>query len=295
MKKLSLAIVSLSMYAMSAQAALKTQYFFQADAGKSVATAELGMKTLSLKQTTTTAAGNTEFSGTFLNLGYEYGLNDMFAVGIALPYQFSGKIKGTGATSDPKWDGMGDIGLYGKGTMDMGGSNLQFGLGLNMSMGKAKLDTTAGQEKANYQDGRTYIVPYVGYVMPMGGFNVGAKLSFELNLTTAKRDVGTGTDQDYKGGETTKFGLFGEMPFTGGLLGAELAYRSVNQNKAGTTTLTDMDNGYSMLDIHLYGTYEINEMITLIPDINYGMAQVKSNAYNGGSDMSFKLAGRFTF
>ena len=292
MKKLTLAIASLSMYAMSAQAALKTQYFFQADAGKSVATAELGMRTLTLKPNG--GGTNTELSGTFLNLGYEYGINDVFAVGIALPYQFAGKAKGTGATNDPKYDGMGDIGLYSKATMDMGGSNLQFGLGLNMSMGKAKMDTTAGNEKYSYQTGRTYIVPYVGYVMPVGNFNLGAKLSFELNLTTAKVDTGTGTDSDYKGGEVSKLGFFGEMPFTGGLVGLELAYRSVNQHKMGTAG-TKMDDGYSMVDIHLYGTYEINEMITLIPDINYGMAQVKSSTFDGGSDLSFKLAGRFTF
>lgn len=292
MKKLTSAVAALGFVAMSAQAAVKTQYLYQADADRNVVEAGLGYSNTTTKLT---GGNKNEIAGlTVLNLQYERGLNDMFSVGASIPWALAGKIKATGS-SDDDYTGLGNLNLYGKGTYALADSmQFQFGLALNLGLNKQKITAT----KQDYGTNTMMLAPFVAYVMDMGGFNLGAKLSFELMLNKGKRD-NAGTDQDVKGGETTRLAVFGEMPFSEGLVGLAVAYRAQNTFKYQAAGAAESaPGGANWIDVDVYGNWYANEMITVIPSLGYSMGQTKNSGFtkiDSQDELRLGLAGRFVF
>jgi hypothetical protein len=226
----------------------------------------------------------------------------MFSAGITVPYQLSGtdKVDG-GTTQNQSVTGLGDIDIYGKGTYVLADDmNLHFGLGLHWGLNKRTYNAT----KYDAGDNRLDLVPYVGYVYNLGGFTLGAKLSFELGLVKAKWQNNTDTPPDsstVSGGDTTKATLFGELPFSGGLAGLAVSYRAISQHKetfSNSGGSFNDEDGTNWIDIDLYATFDVADGITIIPAVGYSILEDSyylSNAVSNGNDIRASVAGRFTF
>ncbi len=297
MNKMKVALAALSFVAMSANAAaLKTQYFYQTDTDKNAVTPEYDYN----DQTINYNGGDKDELSGFSNLKvtYERGLSDMFSVGIAVPYQVSGTDKSTGGVNQSV-KGLGDIDIYAKGTYALADDmNLHFGLGIHWGLAKLTFNNTS----YNADDNRFALVPYIGYVYNLGGFTLGAKLSFDLGIVKAKWQDNVDVPNqslNVSGGDTTKATIFGELPFSGGLAGLAVSYRAISMHKetAGGPTI-NAEDGLNWIDFDLYATYEVADGITIIPAFGYSILEnsyVANNQVSNGNDVRASLQGRFTF
>jgi len=286
---------------VSANAAMKSEFFYQTDADKNQITPELvyGSKSVEFD---VTGVQKAETKATTLNLSYERGINEMLSAGVRLPYTTTTDEQGTQKT-DTK--GIGDIALFLKGNHTLAeGQALWFGADLNLSPGDhtSKVKSATKTEDNNYKGGHS-IAPYVGYSMLVSSWVVGTRLSTEMGLgdRTVKTTPLAGAEAKTKetGEHRTALTAFGEMPITGGNVGAKLTYAGIDTKKskdaAGTTTRTA---GYTTIGLGVYGNYDFSETAAIIAGIDY--TKLASDRYQGvkvdsTSDMAINVGGRFTF
>ena len=289
---------------VSANAAMKSEFFYQTDADKNQLTPELAYSNKNIKFEST-GTNKQDTTATTLNLRYERGINEMLSAGVLLPYTSTTAKTDTGTTSKDEMKGLGDISLFLKGNHTLvEGQALWFGANLNLSPGdKTVKGKTADKDEVNNYSGGHSIAPYVGYSMLVSSWVVGARLSTALGIgdRTVKTTPFGGSEAKTKesGGVETALTVFGETPITNGNVGVKLAYAGVNTTKsksaAGVTTPT---GGYTTIGLGVYGNYDFNETAALIGGIDYAkMAsdRVADTKVDSTSIMAINVGGRFTF
>lgn len=286
---------------VSANAAMKSEFFYQTDAEKNQITPVLMYNSKDVKFDVA-GVQKAETTATTLNLSYERGINEMLSAGVRLPYTTTTMEQGT---SKEETKGIGDITLFLKGNHTLvEGQALWFGADLGLSPGDhtSKVKSATKTEDNNYAGGHS-ITPYVGYSMLVSSWVVGTRLSTTLGLgdRTVKTTSLAGTETKTKdtGANTTALTVFGEMPITAGNVGAKVTYAGIDTLKskdaAGATTRTA---GHTTIGLGVYGNYDFSEAATLVGGIDY--TKLASDSYAGvkvdsTSDMAINVGGRFTF
>jgi len=307
MKKLFLfALIALG---ISANAATKSEFFYQTEAGHNQLTPEFMYRSQNITYDAT-GTRKIDTTTTLFNLRYERGINDMLSAGVMLPYITQTAKEDTGSVAKTETKGLGDITLFLKGNYALAeGQTLWFGLNLNVSPGKMTSKMKAGgKTENNYYSGGHSIAPYVGYSTLVSSWVVGAKLTTLVYLGDRSLDQTstTGTVTNYKlgDGKTAALTVFGETPITNGNAGVKLTYTGVNTTLDKANNSTTRFSGYSTLGLGAYGNYDFSEGASLVAGLEY--TKVTSSTYrtvgtttsgkvDSTSDIGIQLAGRFTF
>lgn len=248
-----LVIVPMALSTAAFAADSGSEYFHQAAAGAWEVTPALDYHDYSVKWSTTT--NKTDVSGLTYGVKGEYGINDMFSVGVGLSAD-SDTSKTDGSASTSK-SGMNNIDIYGLGKYDLGGSLLRYGLDFAISTAKVKTD--------NVDLGTTFLTPFVGWEMAMGPGIFGLKFSYAFQLTDRSFDTSSAKE---KGINAESLSAFYEWQAdTNWSLGLSLAWNAVNGSKVdGTQT----DNGHAGMFVDVYAPITVADNITLIPNVGWG-------------------------
>lgn len=282
------ASVAVQAESMDTTAGVKSEYFYQTDAAKSQANANLGYTS----QTAKTGAVKEETTKTILNLNYERGLNEMLSVGGTIGY-VTGKSDTIVNDADTK--GLDDIKLFIKGQNSfMAGSSLNYGATLNASIGKKEVKT----DSVSVNSGGIGLTPYVGYQMLMGSMVLGTKLQTAMNVTKAKWEDSTTTptaSYDVTGGNRTMLSVFTEGNVGTGLIGGELGWWGDNTTEVeatGGTTKIAGETGYTLTG---YTRWDLTPQATLIGKISYESALSDHTGIDSSDMFGMNVGGRFTF
>jgi hypothetical protein len=290
MKSLTATLAALGLtLAAHATTDIKSEYFYQADTDANILTPALTYNSSSYKET-----GNTkqDTTGQNLNLAYERGLTEMYAVGANLGYTTSKTEQGTSET-DIK--GLTDIQIFAKGRYAfVEGSSMHYGADLYFSPSERQVDLTNNEWDA--MSGGNSLRPWVGYQWLMGSHVLGTKLSTDFLLGEKSVKVkGAAAATKIKGGEETKLAVFYEIPHEMGAVGLEAFYTAMAETKQGTT---EQNDGHNMMGLRVYSPYRFSEAATVIGNLKW--SQWASSSVGGvdvdsTSDLSLNVAGRFMF
>lgn len=292
MKSLTATLAALGLtLAAHATTDIKSEYFYQAAPDANILTPGLNYNSSSFKVTGGTKQDTT---GQNLNLAYERGLTEMYAVGANLGYTTSKTEQGTSET-DTK--GLQDIQIFAKGRYSfVEGSSMNYGAELYFSPSEKQEDTANNENDA--MSGGNSLRPWVGYQWLMGSHVLGTKLSTDFLLgerSVKNKTATTTTTTKSKGGEETKLAIFYEIPHEMGAVGFEAYYSATAETKTGSTEGND---GANMMGLGVYSPYHFSEAATVIGDLKW--SQLASSSIGGvdidsSSNLSLNVAGRFMF
>jgi hypothetical protein len=290
MKSLTTTIAALGLtLAAHATTDIKSEYFYQAAPDANILTPGLNYNSSSYKQTGGTKQDTT---GQNLNLAYERGLTDMYAVGANLGYTTSKTEQGTSET-DVK--GLQDIQIFAKGRYSfIEGSSMNYGADLYFSPSERQIDLANNEWDA--MSGGNSLRPWVGYQWLMGSHVLGTKVSTDFLLGEKSVKVkGAAAATKIKGGEETKLAVFYEIPHEMGAVGFEAFYTAMAETKQGST---EQNDGHNMMGLGVYSPYHFSEAATVIGDLKW--SQWASSSVGGvdvdsSSALSLNVAGRFMF
>lgn len=295
MKSLTATLAALGLtLAAHATTDIKSEYFYQADTDANVLTPALNYNSNSnsVKGKVSGTTTKTDTTGQNLNLAYERGLTEMYAVGANLGYTTSKQEVGT-AETDTK--GLQDIQIFAKGRYAfVEGSSMHYGAELYFSPSEKQIDNANKEEDA--MSGGNSLRPWAGYQWLMGSHVLGTKLSTDFLLGEKSVKVkGAAAATKYKGGEATKLGVFYEIPHEMGAVGFEAFYSSTAETKTGSTVAA---NGFNMMGLGVYSPYRFSEAATVIGDLKWSQrasSSVGETDVDSSSDLSLNVAGRFMF
>lgn len=239
---------------------------------------------------------NTETSGLYESVRGEYGISDMFSVGLLLKnVNMDVKPSGEGKISQ---SGLVDPTLYLNGRTPLDGASLRFGLALDLGLGKAKYDSSGTAQK-NAMSGGLALTPYVGYETMVGQGYLGARLSYKVWLGDRKAEIeDSSADIKYKGGNVLTPALYYEAKMDTLTLGAavELNYVQKSKYTNGNNPEVELGNGRTTWDVALYAPYEITPDITLLPQFTYGQwSAYDTSTIDNVNFWDVKVGARFGF
>ena len=295
LKIVGLSMISLATaFAVNAEttgttAGVQSEYFYQTDADKVQANANLGYTS----QTAKTGATKNETTKTILNLNYERGLNEMISVGGTIGY-VTGKSD-TVLTTDADTKGLDDVKLFVKGQNSFAaGSSLNYGATFNASLGKKEIKT----DSESVNSGGMGLTPYVGYQMLMGSMVLGTKLQTALNVGKAKWEDSSNTpttSYDVTGGNRSMLSVFTEGNVGTGLIGGELGWWGDNTLKVESSSgggEVAGETGYSLTG---YTRWDLTPQATLIGKLSYESALSDHTGIDSSDTFGMNIGGRFTF
>jgi len=292
MKSLTTTIAALGLtLAAHATTDIKSEYFYQADTDANILTPALNYNSNSYKMGST----KTDITGQNLNLAYERGLTEMYAVGANLGYTTSKQEQGT---TDTDIKGLNDIQIFAKGRYAfVEGSSMHYGAELYFSPSeKQKDNTNANNPEEDAMSGGNSLRPWVGYQWLMGAHVLGTKLSTDFLLgEKSVKTKGAAAATKYKGGEETKLAVFYEIPHEMGTVGFEAFYTAMAETKTGSTVAY---NGYNMMGLGVYSPYRFSEAATVIGDLKWSQWATSSIGgvdVDSSSVLSLNVSGRFMF
>ncbi len=251
-------------------------FFYQSASGQSTVEAGLASRMVRLERSIPTLGSTSEFenSGGGMRLGYEYGVMDGFALGIALQYwntRFENTSETASRVDEPyKITGWEDIRIGASLFSAIAETtNFYYGGDIGIKTGKRK-DT-------NWTSGRHSIRPYVGVQHGIENFGLGLKASYQhkfngtYQMTSNLEPTVTGGDElDFTLVLEHRFGdqwLLGLAP--GMMMTMEQSYESTTTT-AGTTATTISDfNSFNTVHLKLYATLGVFESIDFLPSILY--------------------------
>jgi hypothetical protein len=293
MKSLTTTIAALGLtLAAHATTDIKSEYFYQAAPDANILTPGLNYNSNSYK---TVGGTKKDTTGQNLNLAYERGLTEMYAVGANLGYTTSKQEQGT---TDTDIKGLNDIQIFAKGRYSfVEGSSMNYGADLYFSPSERQYDgTNANNPEMDAMSGGNTLRPWVGYQWLMGSHVLGAKLSTDFLLGEKSVKVkGAAAATKIKGGEETKLAVFYEIPHEMGAVGFEAFYMAMAETKQGST---EQNDGHNMMGLGVYSPYHFSEGATVIGDLKWSQwatSSVGGVDVDSSSDLSLKVAGRFMF
>ena len=269
--------------AHAADGADGSEFFHQAGAGVSEVEAGLSYHLGS----TVRAKGTTQdikFSGLQdLGASYQYGINEMLALGGRLAYQSTETEFGTSKT---KVNGLKDIVVFLEGTNNMGMGNLKFGADFSLGLAKPKFET----DRQDATTGGMALAPYVGWDMTAGPGWLGAKLQYTWK--GERTEDHSGTDEKFKGGDILGVSAFYEMLVADITLGGALEFNSIGEVKqTAPGAETQESKSQTSTGIDLYSKIPFGGW-DLLPGINYTFS---NSELDKTSVMLLNVAARFAF
>ena len=275
-----------------------SEYLWQTQSGKFEVTPTLGLYEKMDITARTAGASGSERTSMPITVKGEYGINEMFSAGILLGTDsISTKSKAAGAVAQ-KSTGMFDPVLFFHGRYNLGMGWLKYGA--DLSVGFQKGETKANGDTNNATGGNT-LTPFAGWEMAAGPGTFGAKLMFDLY-----KGEGSNEDKSTTPSTTTKtsggnrFGLaaFYEMGMGMWDLGGALSYHTAASTKSKVASVeTTNDDDMSEILLQVYAPVHINEMITILPELHYGMVTWSKATYGAksASDTGLQVGARFAF
>lgn len=226
----------------------------------------------------------------------EYGIDEMFSVGLTLTNSDI-QDKTTGSTH--KFQGLADPDLFLNGRSAMGSGSLRFGTHLTMALGDSKLDSSG--EKSNAYSGGYALTPFVGYELKDSSMTYGVRVLFDLLKGEGKwKNDGFAfmpASGKFKDGKQVISSIFFEQEINPVTWGVDVQLE--NHQK----TYLDFDGGgsyetlpaYNRVNLNVYAAYMASDSITILPTLSYinfsaGPKDVDSQTGFGG-----QIAGRFAF
>jgi len=147
-----------------------------------------------------------------ITLGYERGLNDMFAVGINLDYL-------TFKTTGPYSSGLNHLGLDFKANHKLGFGGLYYGLDADFGLENREADNTS--------TGGIDLAPHIALVFGNRHLGYGLRASYNFDLEKTFEDS-TGNETTQENGNTFNLELFFEKSLSDkSLFGVSVAYEAV--------------------------------------------------------------------
>ncbi|MBK8203971.1 MAG: hypothetical protein IPK68_17215 [Bdellovibrionales bacterium] len=293
MKSLTTTIAALGLtLAAHATTDIKSEYFYQAAPDANILTPALNYNSNSVKTTAT----KTDTTGQNLNLAYERGLTEMYAVGANLGYTTSKEDAGA---TDTDIKGLNDIQIFAKGRYSfVEGSSMNYGAELYFSPSEKQIDSTNNEKDA--MSGGNSLRPWVGYQWLMGSHVLGTKVSTDFLLgEKSEKTKSAAAATKYKGGEETKLAVFYEIPHEMGAVGFEAFYAATAETKTGSTVSV---NGYNTMGLGVYSPYHFSEAATVIGELKWSQLASSTLGSSAGtldvdssSILSLNVAGRFMF
>jgi hypothetical protein len=249
-----------------------SQFFYQTAAGHQALTPVLDYQTWNIDATD----DNQTLSGLLVNLGYEYGLNDMLSVGANIGY--TNQTASETGLSNTTINGLQNIDLYVRGTLAAGVGSFKYGADLSISPGDR---TISSNGNLNAATGGHSITPYVGYQMMAGPGTVGAKLSTQIDIGDRTTSQSGLPDQKFSGSDQTEFDVFYEQRLAQiWMFGAALNYDSYSDTKHdGGGTLS---NYSPFIGLKVYSVVNVGPG-ELLPMIQY---QWTSDTSENGNTIS---------
>jgi hypothetical protein len=291
-----------------------SEYMHQAAAGKWEVSPMLEYHDWTLKYNSN---GNifgfskSEDTGMIYGVKGEYGINDMFSVGVNLAGESdTWKNTGTdGSTNNSTASGMNNIDIIGNGKYDLGGSTLRYGLDLSISMGSSKYDVSSGAAQGSFgtNTGGMDLTPFIGWETAMGPGILGAKFSYLFQLSKRNYNTTAGSvplseiPSSESGISAESLAVFYEWMQNSWSLGVSLAYNGV---QGSSETFADgssskVDNGHAGLFVSVYAPITVADNITIIPNLGFGDNGEALVAENGGvntwNGWDLSVAARFAF
>jgi hypothetical protein len=256
-----------------------SEFFYQAASGTSDVTGHLGYRSFTYRDKTAGAKDVTVSGLDMLGVSYEYGINEMLAVGADLSYT---AMKNKDA--DIKVNGLEDLQLSVKGVSPMGGMRLRYGALLGIPLQKAEIKSDSITPGVNDGDlgrstGGVALTPYVGADMDAGPGILGARLSYELKFKHQQKDPAFTGDVDVENGNVLGLAAFYEH------------YSMVAKDKIGGVEQTNSDKNIFGLD--LYTRIPLMANASIIPMLAYDFSG--GSHYDKYSDLNISVAARFGF
>lgn len=260
-----------------------SDYFYQPNGGQNAVTPALQY-----------AFTKTEFLGTTDNetkkaiiTRYAYGFTNDYALSVDVGYETTKPKSGDTAK------GLMDIDLWLLGRAVFTGFNFRYGVDLNYSPQKAKVDTAG--DATNSFSGQHKAIPFIGLEVPIQSFYVGGRFVQEFNLSDKVKEDNTGAETKTSGGEQTAYSLFTEWRGQSTSLGLDLNYLTYKDTKNKATGVKSQAFSPIWL-LHGYGVFYVTDSIALIPQ--FALMQGKDEI--SGIDVKLKshfinFSARFTF
>jgi hypothetical protein len=230
-----------------------------------------------------------------LELGYQFGFSDYFAMGVSTGYGSQTEnltSPFTTTTSTYKSTGMKDFKITADGSYEF----MRFGLLADISPGDAANVTTTSDGNNLYSGGNSY-APYVGVLFNMGAWNFGGKLSDTISQDQ-KLDTSSGTSTRTPGNQIAAQGFF-EFIYGSGIIGAGLEFESGDSSTTttsyGTTTKSD---AYSGFVLSAKGSHYFTNYFALLYSMQMGFANMAPSAgYDkvNVNPIEASVGGRFMF
>jgi hypothetical protein len=204
----------------------------------------------------------------------EYGINEMFAVGVQLAYQTDNitySPSQAGGTAITKIDGMNDPVIYFLGRNDVGYGSIHYGLNFDFAVDKGQINTTSMNEASG---GLTF-TPFVGYEFGIGPGILGAKASYDIRTNRSYEDNrgNNGTSSlTLKDGQAFTIMAFYEWNLDPVVWGLDLglvnrtADHFTENGKSGS-----LNNGSNNFNISTYANWTVIPMVHILPSIGYGI------------------------
>jgi hypothetical protein len=268
-----------------------SEFFYQAASGTSDVTGHLGYRSFTSRDKTAGATDVTISGLDMLGVGYEYGINEMLAVGADLSYSAM-KIK----DSDVKVNGIEDLQLSIKGMSPMGGMRLRYGALLGIPLQKAEIKSDNASPGAfngqlTRSTGGVALTPYVGADMDAGPGILGARLSYELKFKHQEKNPLFTGDVDVENGNALGLAAFYEYMMSDMLFGADLHYTSMMKTKLAGAEVANSDA--NVLGLDLYTRIPLMANASIIPMLAYDFSG--GSHYDKYSDLNISVAARFGF
>lgn len=286
LKVLAMTLVTVAVGTASAAESAGSEFFFQAPANTSALTPHIGYQNFTFK--TKGATQDSTLSGLYrLGASYEYGLNEMLALGADVSY--TSEELDAGGTTKPKVSGLQDPVVYLKGTTPMDMFRLRYGATLGLGFSKSKVESNGDM---NVASGGFGLTPYIGADMDLGPGILGARLSYAFNFE--RTNDSAGTEEKLSGGDVLSVAAFYEYMLSDMILGGDFEFRSVGEQTTKVNGVeTAKTKSFSPLGIDLYARIPVAGF-DLIPALSYDFS-AGGDRFDKYNDMALTVAGRWLF
>jgi hypothetical protein len=261
---------SASAFGADSQVAEGSQFQHQTAASTFELTPQLEYDSITLKLKSTTL-DKAEIVGPISSVMGEYGLNDMFSVGLLLAYQsFDQKYSPSGLVQDVHQKGLKDPDLFLNGRVAAGPGSFRFGTHLSFSLEDSKTDSSGDSNAAT---GGTALTPFVGYEAYFGPHTVGARMTYTVYKGDRKQSdssSGTQVNSTISGGETLTTQVFYEYLMEQVTLGVAAELNNIKGAKITSNGTSQDSSGSSGYSLAVYAPWQLAPNVTLLPRFNYG-------------------------
>jgi hypothetical protein len=282
MKKVLLSTVVTLAFAVSANAAAKSEFWFQPGAGKS--TFDMGVATTPTTVKTNSAGTTAESKVTSMPLVFKFSQGITEEISWNVGSDFGTEETKTGGSTS-KESGLGNINVGALASMN----EWYYGADASLSLSKKKAGTST--EAGTRVTGGQSLTPFAGYHMAAMG--LGARLDYAYNMDRKKQET-TG-DTTTKGGNSISLTPYWETNYASGMLGAKFVYSQVaSESSTGATTqnsnaFTSMSLGaYVAHDITANGTIVANLDMATVPEYDFD-STTRASASGTNMSVSYRM------